>query len=579
MRIPQYNSQVSAPNAPRFNNTPNLLNDDLASVVDGLKEVQKVKEREDEEAKKTAFFQADTSIKMEIDKAKHDLLEKIRNGGSYANAEAEYQKAHSAALAKYGSVFDMDKSGNTRKRMFAEYEADGLGNTLQIRDTVTSRRRSDTAASASLRLEQLKRDYAFADTPEKRQEALSKMSGTMASLSSTGIITGAEGKSRLTGVIQGAEADRIALFAQNNAENPKAVLDEVERSKANLSVDAYIGMRGRALAEIETLGTVQKVESYIQDPAANPKPKQQDVDVAFNKYVTDNADMIASNPTQFENDVIDLSIRSGHVPTSVKSQVDTYLNVYKQDMSQDQAAAVAQSARIAASISDHDGTIDSKSKFDATTIAKSNLILTRIDAGMSEYDAVSSVMSMYDDETGKKAYAAARTSILTQMRNGDVTTPLQGQGVKSRYVDIVSENVSIGSSMEEAKKIADKQIKKEYSPFNGVNVNNPADKVPVNGVFYEQKDYIDAGNRKYKEVTGVDVPADIRVVIQGDSETQRMIGAGETPSFPIMLYPNDDRPIPLFGKDGMPVRVTPEPTFNKIDPLKEFKQKYNPFRM
>lgn len=566
MRIPQYDNKVNAPNAPQFNNTADLRNDSLSELADGIGQVYQVLAKEKEEAQKTAFFQADTSIKMELATAKHDLLEKIKNGGSYADAEAQYQKAHDATIAKYSSVYDQDKSGNTKLRAMAEYQAEGLQNVMQIRDTATSRRRSDTASSASLRMEQLKRDYALAETPEKRQAALSAMSGTMASLSSTGIITGAEGKSKLTGVIQGAEADRLALFSQNNADNPKAVLEEVERSKNNLSVDAYIGMRGTALNNIEVLGTVDKVTNYMADPASHPAPKQQDVDVAFTKYLTDNAKTIAKDPAKFEADTIDLSIKSGQIPSSIRAQADSYLGVYNQDMSKDQAAATAQSARIVTGISDQDATIRG-GKFDAKTIAKSNLIMTRIDAGMSEYDAVSSVMSQYDDETATKAYNSGRTSILTEIRKGNADIPASGADARSRYVDLVSENISVGASLADAKNIANKQIKKEYSEFNGVDVSNAADKVPVNGVFYEKKDYIAAANKKYLEVTGeAKVPEGVKVVLQGDRETQRLIQIGETPSFPIMLYPEDDRPIPLFDKKGMPVRVIPDPTFKKVVP-------------
>lgn len=566
MRIPQYDNQVNAPNAPQFNNTPDLVTDNLSSVLNGLGEVQKVMEREKEEAQKTAFFQADTSIKMELATAKHDLLEKIKNGGSYADAEAQYQKAHDAAIAKYSSVFDQDKSGNTKLRSMAEYQAEGLQNIMQIRDTVTSRRRSDTSSSASLRMEQLKRDYALAETPEQRQAALSAMSGTMASLSSTGIITGAEGKSKLTGVIQGAEADRLLLFAQNNADNPKAVLDEVERSKNNLSVDNYISMRGSALNAVEVLGTVDKVTNFMNDPSNHAPPKQQDVDVAFTKYLTDNAETISQDQAKFESDVINLSVQSGQIPSAIRSQADSFLSMYRQDMSKEHAAAVAQSARIVVGVSDRDAMIRSN-KFDKSTIAKSNLIMTRIDAGMSEYDAVSSVMSQYDDEVAVKAYNSGRTSILTEIRKGKADIPFAGEDARSRYVDLVAESISVGASLPDAKSIAEKQLKKEYSEFNGVDVANAADKVPVNGVFYEKKDYIAAANKKYIEVTGeAKVPDGIKVVLQGDRETQRLIQIGETPSFPIMLYPEDDRPIPLFDKKGMPVRVIPDPTFKKVVP-------------
>ena len=100
MKIPQYEAQINTPNPPQFNQIADVRNNDLGMLADGLGEIYKIKLREDEEAKKTAFFQADNSIKMGIYKAKADLLDKIKNGGAYAEAESEYQKAHDEIINK-----------------------------------------------------------------------------------------------------------------------------------------------------------------------------------------------------------------------------------------------------------------------------------------------------------------------------------------------------------------------------------------------------------------------------------------------------------------------------------------------
>ena len=168
MRIPRYEQQVGVPNAPQITQIADVRNDNLSGLADSLEEVYKVKLQEQEEAKKTAFFQADTSIKMAMDKAMFDIQERIQNGGSYANAEKEYQKAHDAAIKQFGAAFDADESGNVRMRSMAEYQSLGLSNLLKLRDRISTRRRSDAASAANNRLDLLKREYALAGTPQEK---------------------------------------------------------------------------------------------------------------------------------------------------------------------------------------------------------------------------------------------------------------------------------------------------------------------------------------------------------------------------------------------------------------------------
>lgn len=251
MRIPQYEQQVNTPNAPQFNQIADVRNDNLAVVADAIDKVYQVKLKEQEEAQKTAFFQADNSIKMGLYKAKAELMDKIKNGGSYANAEAEYQKAHDAIIAQFGSAFDADKSGNTKIRAMSEYQADGLQNLMSIRDSVTSRRKSDTAASANLRSEQLGQQLAMSKTPEEADAIRKQMTSNYARATSAMGDNPAEGKLRAMKAIQGAEAQRLKLYMQNAALTGQSSLPEIEnRYKENLiDTETYISYRGLAIKQ------------------------------------------------------------------------------------------------------------------------------------------------------------------------------------------------------------------------------------------------------------------------------------------------------------------------------------------
>jgi len=300
MRIPQYEQQVNAPSAPQFNQIADVRNDNLGQVADSLNEIYKVKLKEQEEAQKTAFFQADTSIKMALDKAKFDIAERIKNGGSYANAEAEYQKAHDMAIAQFASAFDADKSGNTKLRALAEYQANGLNNLMSIRDMATSRRKSDTAASANLRAEQLTQQML--DAPPEQAEEIKKQIASLYA-SATAAVGGSpdEGRLKAMKTIQGAEQDRFQLFAQNNANDPKAVLNEVENLHKNklIDTDFYIQARGYAMKEIADNANVN-VNDSIYRAFAQLSISNQEVEKLLEKYSIEEIDEVLDSIENFK---------------------------------------------------------------------------------------------------------------------------------------------------------------------------------------------------------------------------------------------------------------------------------------
>lgn len=250
MKIPRYEQQVGAPSAPQFSQIADVRTNNLSGLADTLEGVYQDKLKEQEESKKTAIFQADTSIKMAMSKAMFDLQERIKNGGSYANAEAEYQKAHDEAIKQFGAAFDVDESGNTRARALAEYQADGLNNILRIRESASSRRRSDAASSANLRVEQLSNQLIGASEEEKaviRQQIV----GTVASGTAAVGGSGSESKLKTMKVLQSAEDKDLQLYMQNAALEGKSSLPEVEKryKEGLIDVDTYISRRSTAIKQ------------------------------------------------------------------------------------------------------------------------------------------------------------------------------------------------------------------------------------------------------------------------------------------------------------------------------------------
>jgi hypothetical protein len=583
MKIPQYQSQVNAPSAPQFNNIADVRNDSLAVVADGLDKIYQIKLKEQEEAKKTAFFQADTSIKMGIAKAKFDLMESIKNGGSYADAEAKYQKAHDTTIAQYASAFDADESGNTKLRAMSEYQADGLNNLLSIRDAVTSRRRSDTASAASNRLDMLRDEYALADTPEKLEEVKSKMSSTLAGLSATGIITGDEGKQRLRNAIQGAESQRLELFRQNNT--PDAFLQEVEKSKSLLDVNDYITKRGTALNDIAKVDSVNSVKSYLQNPAAFPEPKQQSVDMFYEEELRPLRDQ---SLTEYEAAVISNSAALNKVPSQVRNQVASYYAMEPASMNESDLQTVASLSRMVSGISDRASRI-TESELPKEDIAKARLITRRMDAGIDVRTAMTSMKNAMDSPESKKIYTQAASesrSILMQKKiAGDLyeTDDKIPSYASMDFIDFYADQRVLGASIEEAKDIAEKELFKRYKDFNGVKAKDPATSFSI----FNEESWVSQANAAYQQYIGVSPDDKTRLVVYADSKTKAQIASGKPPEFLVSVHPENGFPYNLLDpKSGKPVRlrenkeymtVEKQRVFSKGSGLKTINSKEYPF--
>lgn len=471
MRIPQYESQVNTPSAPQFNQIADVRNDDLAQIADGLNEVYKVKLKEQEEAKKTAIFQADTSIKMELDKAAFDVMEKIKNGGSYADAENAYQKAHDNAVAKYASAFDVDESGNTKLRAMSEYQADGLQNLLRIRDAVTSRRRSDTVSSANARLSMLQEEYALAGQDQnKRNEVMGKMSSTMAGLAGIGVITGDEGKMRLKNALRGAEQNRIELLRQNNPDNPQLILDEIEKNQSVLGIETYISERGKTLTDLQRVDSASRVTEYMSDPTGyqGMAIQQQDVDLFYQNNIVP---LSQQSVESYESAIIQTASVTGKVPSQVVRQANTFFNMDASTISATDEATISSMANVVSSIGKRPDLVGQNgvSKDD---VVKANILKSRIDSGISPQQAMMDMRTVTQNEQSLELYKSA----LSESKNILVGTKASGVKVdmpeipkyaNSDFMQSYAIHRSLGATQEEASNLAQEEINSSFGEFNG----------------------------------------------------------------------------------------------------------------
>lgn len=574
MRIPQYEQQVNAPSAPQFNQIVDVRNDNLSGILDGLDKVYQVKLQEQEEAKKTGYIQADTSIRMALDKAAFDLQSKIQNGGSYANAEAEYQKAHDAAIAQFSAAFDADESGNVRARSMAEYQAEGLNNLLKIRDRVTSRRRSDAAGSINLRVAQAQEEYALAGTdPEKKQAAIAKMNSAIAGGSGVGLYSGDEGKLKAMGAIKKAESDRLDLFAQNNADNPQAVLAEIEANQKNLDIDDYISKRGSALADVQKLGVVSSVQSYLENPVSTAKPKQQSIDLYYQDQLSSKFSQGVISADEYEIGAIDLSIKTGKLPSQIESQLSSYLAIDAASISDSDAETTAMTARIVSESVKNNPTLASREM--APDIRKANLLVKRMDAGMSAQSALLGIQKDMGDPETKKIYDSGATearSILLQKKvNGETFKVKIPKEAYSEFVDSFASNRVSGATKSEALSLAQDEINSKYAEFNGVEIKDPVTKYSN----YKESVWVDQATKVYNQLyPNQSLGKGQKLAVVANRQTKVDIQNNVEPAYAVVIaYEDGSTPMPLQDlKTGKFVMIRANKEADKFIETKKYRR-------
>lgn len=561
MKLPVYESQVRTPNAPQFSAMADArAAGNLGDLANNLNQYRQFRQAELEEAQKTEWFKADNGFKMDVLRARTEMVNSIQNGGAYADAEDKFQKTFDDAKAKYMPFFADDE--NISARQAVEFERAGLEGLLTIREAVQQRRKSDAVqASDMVRSEA---EGMFLSDPAK---AIDMYSSTLAGLQGVGAISSDGAKARLAEFVQGGKAREMELVFQNNRDNPQVAADWVEANQSDLNPDVYLSGRDRAQVEIYKFGSAQKVKNYLADPVAYKAPEQESVDVFYDRDI---APIAQTSVADYEEATISLSVSTGKLPQQVANQAASYLDMDPALMSQQDMQTAASNARIISETNKYAAKL-SKTNLSKDTIAKADLLVQRMNAGMPVDKALMSMQRDLGTEEGKKLYSAsiteARNILLEKKLNGSmirVDVPTYAQADFIQAYATAKMNTAKAS---EAAKLAEDEIANRYKSFNGVLVKDPATSVS----FYDEESWVKASTAKYIEKIGPLEDGQKTVVI-ADSETKRLIQAGEKPSFPLFLsYSKNEPPIPVFDKQtGQPIRIYEDPTAMKTIKKKVF---------
>ncbi len=435
MKIPVYSPQINASTV-QYNAVADIRTNTLGEIADGLQQYGKFREAQLEEERQTERFKADSAIKYELEDAHSKMLDAIQNGGAYADAEAKYQKTFDETLAKYMPMMGDDP--NITERARAEYQRYGLGHTVQLRNAIQQRRKGDAIDATNLRVQQsderMMRAMIAGDKKAVDAE-LAAQASIYAGATAVGAITKDEATFKIQQRVSNMRGKEALYLAQNDPRAAKQALESAYAKKEIMAED-YISASAMVNKAIEEIGSYESVKNYITDPTNNERPNKQSVDVGFNYVLQKTKGM---DQAGFENEVLKYSISAGAVPQQIMNQVGAYFGQSAEDAKPE---AVMQMARIVSEVSKRDQTFLDGRKFDKNDIATANLMVSRVNAGMTEVEAVRSVLRQKNDKNASDLFTSAQNDIVTKIRKEEIS--VTGIGVAD-YVDAYATQRMLGS--------------------------------------------------------------------------------------------------------------------------------------
>jgi len=573
MKIPVYSPQINASTV-QYNAVADVRTNTLGEMADGLQQYGKFREAQLEEERKTEQFKADAAIRYELDDAHSKMLDSIQNGGAYADAEAKYQKTFDETIAKHMPAMGDDP--NVTERFQAEYKRYGLGQLVQLRNTVQARRKSDAVDSTNLRVQQSEERMmrAMIAGDEKAVNAeLAGQASIYAGATAVGAITSDEAKMKIQQRVSNMRGKQALFMAQNDPRAAKTALETAYQKKEIMAED-YITASATVNKAIEEIGSYESVQNYITDPTNNQRPNKQSVDVGFNYVLQKSKGM---DQAGFENEVLKYSISAGAVPQQIMNQVGAY---FGQSAEEAKPEAVMQMARIVSEISKRDQTFLDGRKFDKNDIATANLMVSRVASGMTEVEAVRSVLRQKNDKNASDLFTSAQNDIITKIRKEEIK--VTGIGVAD-YVDAYATQRMLGATDSEAKTYAENVVEKTIGKFNDIPVKNPATKIPdptMQGAVFSEKEW----NKSVDDLVGLEwikskFGTDAKPLITADRETMRLVTAGKQPTFPLAIHyggENPDNFMILRDQNGMPIRIRMHKKAKRVTDNSSYKTNLTP---
>jgi hypothetical protein len=572
MRIPVYENQTRTPNAPQFSAMADMrISGNLGALADGLENYQKIRQAELDEAQKTEWYKADNGFKMDVLRARTDMINSIQNGGAYADAETKFQKTFDAAKAKYAPFFASDE--NMAQRQAVEFERAGLEGLLSIREAVQRRRKGDAVASANIRAQDVSERLLRAKIDGNQIEVAkltSEMSSIYAGATAVGAVQADAAKLRIKETMSEMNAQHALYVAESDPDAGLATLEGYYKS-GDISAENYIRLRGPMVEKVDRQNIAYDQAAAIYGdssraplstvPSRPPKPvkvTQDGVDAVYSGVLQKFSSGEQFDQAGFESAVIDLSVRSNFLPTTIADQAAAYLNLDPATAKPEAIANAASMARIVSNVDQYG--LPVKMNLDKDAILKANLFTQRMNAGLTAEEAFKRTFAVTSTEDARIAFVEARKEA-TKLFMGSAVDDKKfdfgdipaSQFARSEFKSLYAEYRGIGASVSEAMKKAKDEINASYLKFNGVITRDPITNY-LTGI--KEDDIVSTAGNFYTQVTGQPLASNERLVVVADSIAKTQMTKGEKPDFVVMMSIDKFEPVPVINpKTGRPLRM------------------------
>jgi hypothetical protein len=496
--------------------------------------------RDQEEQIRADQIIAQSKFEQTLFESKAKITESIDTDPNYGSARNRWMKESESVISKLDAAKDVDPVW--KEQTLAGLRKDQISTDFQIGGAIRQRRKSEVAAAAQASVYNVTQEFVYGRVDDV--DLAKRIGGSMGSAASVGAIDGAAVPMKIRQAMSEAISLKSELLLQQgNVSEARKIL---ELNKNTITPQAFVSLNGAITKQENEIDFVGKTQDYITSGGMTKRPTSEQFDVAYAQ------ELKTTNPDEYPLKTVEFVKSTGHVPTQFKQQANTYLNQYNENANKSDIETTISNALVIADLP----TIG-KGSFDEDTVTRANLIVNRIDSGMSSSEAYHSVMRQSNDPNYKKTY----TSASLEIRKGD-NIPSDIVDVNQRYdwIDSYSVAIANGSSKREAKDIATKQTSSLYGTFNERPVKLPPTKVTP----YNDEESWSSMAKDLIVKNGFTVPENSKIILSGDRDTQRQISEGVAPtelSFPVIIYDeSNDMDVPVISKTtGRVLRMKANP--------------------
>lgn len=579
MRIPTYVSEGNL-DSPRLQTARIAEPIDLSSTIRAVEQQAGYALEKQAQEWKTYTIAETQSAQLEIDTKYNELMERVKNGGSYATVEKEFEKFYKKRVGQ--SLQNLSQDPNTARLAQLDYNKQGVEYGMRLKNAISTRRKSDAIQAVNSRVEGWKREYIESTTPEAKMNVIQKFNSAISGLEGSGAISKGSGENKVKAFLADVKGMELSLIEANQGH--LAASEFLEKNKEVFPVEAYV----RQKIEYGKIAKAEAMQRMFEESVARDY-SQEDVD-EFEEVTAQQEAEEKISPEEFEQRLTYSIAQSGKVPKQMQRTMSGMMSVLPDTLTPERANEIARSARIITNSVAMEPALANGTQegFGDSERITANMITKQINEGVDAYSAVKSVMMKRNDPNFSKLYKDARGDFLKNKKYPKYVDKIKDKldlddgslsFVMTDIIDSFAESKMLGASDKDALNAAIEKAQGKTGKFNGQVVDYPPHKVTA---YKDEQIWVDAANKALTKVMpeGDPLLGKVQPVLMGDARTVKALNSGlPSNQVPFVLYIKDENggSYPMTNPEtGNLIYVTADPK-QKLSAKQSFVNEYESF--